>query len=213
MSTTQLIYVGDPMCSWCYGFGKELSKVQAALPDLPLRIVVGGVRAGSTEVLDDAGKRFRLAHWARVEALSGLPFNREAFTAHQGLVYDTEPVCRAVVVARLLAPEVSQLTVFRALQGAFYADGRDTTQVEVLVQVLASVFSDAGKALPPDTIADCMRSQQALTLTQQDFIQARQWGINSFPQLLLQQGDDLRSLAPGYTKAEDILQALRAEMV
>lgn len=213
MSTTQLIYVGDPMCSWCYGFGKELAKVQAALPDLPLRIVVGGVRAGSTEVLDDAGKRFRLAHWARVEALSGLPFNREAFTAHQGLVYDTEPVCRAVVVARLLAPEVSQLTVFRALQSAFYADGRDTTQVEVLVQVLASVFSDAGKALPPDTIADCMRSQQALTLTQQDFIQARQWGINSFPQLLLQQGDGLRSLAPGYTQAEDILQALRTEMV
>ena len=213
MSTTQLIYVGDPMCSWCYGFGKELSKVQAALPDLSLRIVVGGVRAGSTEVLDDAGKRFRLAHWARVEALSGLPFNREAFTAHQGLVYDTEPVCRAVVVARLLAPEVSQLTVFRALQSAFYADGRDTTQVEVLIQVLASVFSDAGKALLPDTIADSMRSQQALTLTQQDFIQARQWGINSFPQLLLQQGDNLRSLAPGYTKAEDILQALRTEMV
>ena len=56
-SKMKLIYIGDPMCSWCYGFGKELSALLERLPDLQLEIVVGGVRAGATGVLDEAGKR------------------------------------------------------------------------------------------------------------------------------------------------------------
>jgi len=63
----QLIYVGDPMCSWCYGFGGILTELMETRPDLPLRIVVGGIRAGATDILDDAGKRLRLQHWTRVE--------------------------------------------------------------------------------------------------------------------------------------------------
>jgi putative protein-disulfide isomerase len=66
--------------------------------------VVGGLRAGATDVLDDAGKQFRLLHWARVEAASGLPFNREGLMVRENFVYDTEPICRAVVTARILAP-------------------------------------------------------------------------------------------------------------
>jgi len=93
----KLVYVGDPMCSWCYGFGKELAQLLARHPGLEFEIVLGGLRAGGTEVLDDAAKQFRLQHWARVEAASGLPFNREAFAARQGFVYDTEPVCRAAL--------------------------------------------------------------------------------------------------------------------
>ena len=127
----QLIFVGDPMCSWCYGFGKELSAVLQARPDLPLQIVVGGLRAGGSEVLDEAGKQFRLTHWARVEAASGLPFNREALMARKGFVYDTEPICRAVVAARNIAPEAPLLDVFRALQHAFYVDGLDTTDPDL----------------------------------------------------------------------------------
>jgi putative protein-disulfide isomerase len=42
--------------------------------ELSIEIVVGGSRAGATDILDDAGKRFRLEHWAKVEQASGLPF-------------------------------------------------------------------------------------------------------------------------------------------
>jgi hypothetical protein len=53
-----LIYIGDPLCSWCYGFGTQLSKLLQALPQIHLKIVVGGLRAGATDVLDEAGKQF-----------------------------------------------------------------------------------------------------------------------------------------------------------
>jgi putative protein-disulfide isomerase len=106
-------------------------------PGLDLEIIVGGVRAGATDVLDQAGKEFRLGHWARVEAQSGLPFNRAALMARENFVYNTEPICRAVVAARKLAPQADLLAVFRALQHAFYVDGLDTTNGRVLAEVVA----------------------------------------------------------------------------
>jgi putative protein-disulfide isomerase len=40
----KLIFAGDPMCSWCYGFVPELKALAERHPGLPLTILVGGVR-------------------------------------------------------------------------------------------------------------------------------------------------------------------------
>lgn len=204
-----LIFVGDPMCSWCYGFGKELAELMALHPDLPLDIVVGGVRAGATDVLDDAGKQFRLAHWARVEASSGLPFNRAAFTARRGFVYDTEPICRAVVAARRLAPDADLLAVFRALQVAFYVDGLDTTDGRILATVAAAALREQGIAADTDTVHAAWLSAETIAATQADFRRARVLGVRSFPALLLETADGVYEVSPGYAHAAALNQRLR----
>lgn len=207
-----LIYVGDPMCSWCYGFGKELSSVLEADPDLSMQIVVGGLRAGGTEVLDEAGKRFRLTHWARVEAASGLPFNREALMARKGFVYDTEPICRAVVAARSIAPAAPLLDVFRSLQRAFYVDGLDTTDPETLARVTADALTAAGHPTSAATVLENYQSATTIAETRDDFATARRWGISSFPALLMAVNNELHHVVPGYASAAEIrsgIQALR----
>lgn len=211
-----LIYVGDPMCSWCYGFGKELSTVLAAEPGLSMEIVVGGLRAGGTEVLDEAGKRFRLTHWARVEAASGLPFNREALMARKGFVYDTEPICRAFVAARAIAPEAPLLDVFRALQRAFYVDGLDTTDPATLARVTADALTATGHPTPAETVLANYQSEATIAKTRNDFAIARRWGISSFPALLMEINDELHQVVPGYASAGEIvsrIQALRRQIV
>lgn len=137
----ELVLAADPMCSWCYGFGKEMELLLERRPEASLQIILGGLRAGATDVLDDAGKQFRLHHWVRVEEASGLPFNREGLLARQGFVYDTEPICRAVVAARILRPEANLLKVFRAFQHAFYVDALDTTDGVVLANVGISALT------------------------------------------------------------------------
>jgi putative protein-disulfide isomerase len=200
----KLLYVGDPMCSWCYGFGKEMSALMAMHPGLELEIVVGGVRAGATDVLDQAGKEFRLGHWARVEAQSGLPFNRAALMARENFVYDTEPICRAVVTARRLAPSADLLAVFRALQYAFYVDGLDTTNGQVLSAVVAQQLQlDAGDVLRMWQDAD------TIVLTKADFVRARALGVRSFPALLLDNGGEIIEVSGGYAHAEQLNQRLR----
>lgn len=207
----QLVYVGDPMCSWCYGFGQSLEVALQALPHVRLDIVLGGVRAGSAEVLDDAGKRFRLTHWARVEQASSLPFNRGALLARQGFVYDTEPACRAVVLARRYVGDRVLLAIMRRLQHAFYVEGRDITDTDALLSLLEHALRDHAIHVPADELRAQWRSDALRGETAADFAQARRWGVRSFPALLLRAGSEVRMLADGYLPAPALLQRLRAQ--
>ena len=47
--TKQLIYVADPMCSWCYGFAPVIAAIADAFRErLPISLLLGGLRAGNT---------------------------------------------------------------------------------------------------------------------------------------------------------------------
>ncbi|NYE60695.1 putative protein-disulfide isomerase [Duganella sp. 1224] len=199
----KLLYVGDPMCSWCYGFGKEMTALMAMHPGLALDIIVGGVRAGATDVLDQAGKAFRLGHWDRVAAQSGLPFNRAALMAREHFVYDTEPVCRAVVAARKLAASADLLAVFRALQHAFYVDGRDTTDGKRLSAVVAQQLQ-----LDVAVVLRTWQDSDTIAATRADFARARALGVRSFPALLLDNGVDLIEVSGGYAPVQQLSQRL-----
>ncbi len=204
----KLIYIGDPMCSWCYGFGKSLDAALAAQPDVELEIVVGGVRNRSTELLDEAGKQFRLAHWERVEALSGLPFNRQAFLAREGFIYDTEPVCRAVVAARRLAGSEPLLSIFRALQHAFYVDGRDTTDVLTLSEIVATALQAMQYSSATEAMLALMRDPAVVAETQTEIRRARALGARSFPTLLVDRGSTVETVE-GFLDAEGLIARLR----
>jgi putative protein-disulfide isomerase len=206
----KLIFVGDPMCSWCYGFGKEMTALMALHPDLPLEIIVGGLRAGATDVLDTRGKQFRLGHWARVEESSGLPFNRDALMARENFVYDTEPICRAVVTARRLSPEVDLLAVFRALQHAFYVDGLDTTDGVVLAQAAVAAMAKSGHTHSVSAFHDEWAAPDTVAAASREFALARQMGIQSFPALLLEANGQLIEISPGYASVAQLEQRLSA---
>jgi putative protein-disulfide isomerase len=204
-----LIFVADPMCSWCYGFAKELAALTDAFPKLALQIVLGGVRADETAIMSEELKQFRLGHWQRVEALSGLTFNRQAFIALQSFVYNTEPICRAVVTARKIAPDMAILPVFRRLQEAFYVLGKDTTNGAVLAQIAADAMTAQGYPTRSESFLVVWNDDSTIAETRQDFVKARSWGISSFPALLLEVGGQLHSVAPGYMSARELEQNLR----
>lgn len=204
----KLIYVADPMCSWCYGFGKEVSALQQRHPKLQLEIVTGGLRNGGTEQLDDAGKRFRLTHWARVEAASGLPFNRDGLMARQGFIYNTEPICRAFVAARTIAPQADLLAVFRQLQHGFYVDALDTTDGAVLARMGAAALAQAGHAIDAAEFHTVWSSPGVIAAAQADFTRARRMGVQSFPALFLEREGRLMPLSAGYTSVDLLDEAL-----
>ena len=126
MSQTKakLIYVGDPMCSWCYGIADELTKTVESLgADTDLQLIMGGLRPYNTETMKDLGD-FLKEHWDHVNQASGQPFNYGILQDHS-FVYDTEPPSRAVLVVRKLKPE-QELAFFKSIQTAFYKDNKNT---------------------------------------------------------------------------------------
>jgi putative protein-disulfide isomerase len=206
----KFIFVADPMCSWCYGFAKELTTLRDSFPHIELEVVVGGLRAGNTQVMSDPDKQMRLGHWARVESASGLPFDRETFAARTGFVYDTEPACRALVAGRLLQPSADQLAIFRAIQHAFYALGEDVTAAGSLAKIVARELSRQGHATSEKDFLDAWQSQESINATRADFVRARRWGISSFPALLFARNDELFSISPGYASADALRPRVQA---
>lgn len=199
----ELIYVGDPMCSWCWGIAPELELLTTAHPELPLRIVVGGLRPGpNAQTVDARLAEYLGHHWEEVERRSGQPFDRSLLDQH-GWVYDTEPACRAVVVMRDLAPHET-FRFFKHLQQAFYADGLAVWDPAIYTGLIEGFDVDGSEFL------EAFESEDAVKATWQDFSLARSWGISGFPTIVLRQGATGQIIARGYSTADAMEDAVAA---
>jgi putative protein-disulfide isomerase len=202
-----LIYIADPMCSWCYGFGPQLSALLQGLPETPVEIVVGGLRAYNKQILDEQLKATLLSHWRKVEEKTGLPFSYDALSG-PGFVYDTEPACRAVVAARAFAPTAA-MAVFHAIQHAFYAEGMDVTQGNVLAEVGSRALTQAGFAVDPARFRETWAAEDTIAATRADFEQTQRWDITGFPTLVLEHGGRLDLVSRGYTMVENLVEVMQ----
>ncbi len=216
MKTTEFIYIADPMCSWCYGFGKELQEFLQDFESSRLEIVLGGLRAYQRQACDAEMANMILGHWQKVQEVSGLDFTMPGLM-QAGFIYDTEPVCRAMVWAQLYCDELSsqqQLDLFSALQRAFYAESKDVTQVPVLAEILAELLKrvEFGYEFSLDEILEGLQATATQEQTRAHFQQVQQWGVRGFPVLLLVQENGLHMLGNGYTKASQ-LRANLAEIL
>jgi putative protein-disulfide isomerase len=203
-----LIYIADPMCSWCYGFAPELVTLLRGLPDLPVEIMVGGLRAYNKEPLDENLRSTLLEHWERVSNASGMPFTPNHLL-RPGFVYDTEPACRAIVTARTLAPSAT-LSVFHAIQHAFYAEGRDVTQADVLAQAASQGLAEANFSIEPEAFLKHWTSREMALETAHDFGQVRRWGVSGFPTVVLERNGKLDLVTSGYLKTEQLVEHMQA---
>ena len=197
----RLLYVMDPMCSWCWGFAPVLESLaeQAAAAGVPLQLVVGGLRRDRIAV--DAAARVRyLGYWQAVNASTGQLFNFEAGLP-EGFVYDTEPACRALVTARQLDPE-SALPLAKLIQQAFYTEGVDVTQAGELVRLA----EQAG--IPRIVFAEAFDSPAAHAATAADFAWVQDLGIAGFPTLLAERDGQLALLTNGYQPLESLAPLL-----
>lgn len=201
-----LIYVGDPMCSWCYGFAAPLAQLLADPQDaapLQLALIMGGLRPFTTEAISRERADELAGHWHHVAQASGQPFAAAPHTAmhRPGFIYDTEPASRATVTVRSLWPR-QVWRYFTAVQHAFYAEGRDVTDPGVLADIAEPL------GIARAEFAKAFASREMRDATLQDFQQSQAWGIRGFPTLIAEHGDHLHLVGSGFMP----LDALREKL-
>lgn len=193
--SSRLIYVMDPMCSWCWGFAPVVQALieQAQARGVGVDLVVGGLRQERI-AMDQAARERTASYWHAVHEASGQPFNFEAGLP-EGLIYDTEPACRALVAARGLdAQAVWRLATL--IQRAFYVDGRDVTLVPELVELAEAA------GIPRIEFAESFDSQAVRDATAADFDWSRNLGIAGFPTLLAEHEGQLALVTNGFQPIE-----------
>lgn len=199
--TDELIYVGDPLCSWCWGIAPELDRVTSARSDLPFRIVLGGLRPGpDARVVDDRMAASLSHHWQDVSERSGQPFDF-GLLDRRGWTYDTEPACKAVVVMRQL-DETLAWPLFKRIQRLFYAEGVVPAGRAELEPVVAETSVD------DQAYWSIFESDAATKHTWRDFAQVHKWGIGGFPTVIYRRGEQGHVVTRGYTTAERMLGVL-----
>jgi putative protein-disulfide isomerase len=200
-----LWYFADPMCSWCWGFSPVIEAVRDVYrPKLKIALVLGGLRPGENAPMTPAGREEILHHWHQVYERTGQSFKFEG-AMPEGFVYDTEPPSRAVAAIGSLVPELV-FPLFKAIQHAFYAEGRDVT----LSPVLAELASGLG--VENDRFLQAFESDAARARTLAHFRQARQAGVRGFPAMILQKGEQLHQIANGCLPLETVIQSIDAKL-
>lgn len=198
------IYFADPLCSWCYGFGPVVSAIAGHFEGrLPVRLVLGGLRAGNKEPMRDKDREYIKGAWTRVSEASGQPFDLSFFD-RPSFTYDTEPPCRAVVAMRRLAPG-RELAFLRDVSSAFYAHNRDVTNDEVLADIAAEAGMERSSFLTE------LQSEATRTETFGDFLIAKQSGVEGFPLLAAgSQQTGYALLTQGFRPIDGLIEAVES---
>ncbi len=203
-SGEEIIYVGDPMCSWCWGISPHLNALQRYGREqaIPFTILMGGLRPGGGQEWNQEFKDFLKHHWDEVSKRSGQPFGFDLFEQEE-FNYDTEPACRAVVTARSIAPGKA-LNFYELVQHHFYVQSNDPKEVDFYRPICDELSIDF------EAFAGKFTSPEMKEATQQDFGKSRQWGVSGFPTVIYRKDDQLYAIARGYAEFAEMKDRLRA---
>lgn len=196
-----LIYVADPMCSWCWGFRTIRDRVLAALPEgTPVRYVMGGLAPDDAEPMDDGTRGYVRQAWKAVEQTTGASFNWDFWSVCQPR-RSTYPACRAVLLAESLRSGTGPL-MFDRIQQAYYQEARNPSDAETLVALGRDMGFDEG------AFERELNSPETQALLHADLEFRRELNVHSFPTLILESGEERVILAEGYSDAEQVLGRL-----
>lgn len=207
---TEIIYVGDPMCSWCWGISPALIQLRDhfAKEKIGYRILSGGLRPGGGDAWDEEMKNFLKEHWGHVTEKSGQPFGYDLFDL-EDFNYDTEPSCRAVVAARPLVKE-KEMEFFEEVQRKFYVESQDPSKATFYTSICDKFGINYGDFLAR------FESDEVKQETMLEFQLNRQWGVKGYPTVILLKNDQLHMIAHGFAtfdQMKDIVeQLLKAEI-
>ena len=203
MQPSQLYYVADPMCSWCWGFAPAVRAIETELSDsFTLRYVMGGLARDSDEPISDDVRAYVQNAWREVAARTGAEFNWDFWTRCQPR-RSTYPACRAVLAAAL---QKTGPAMFHAIQRAYYLEARNPSDSETLTALAGELSLNTERF-----IAD-LASPEIEALLQQDFELRRRLQANAFPSLLLEKNVDSTWITRGWDAPEAVVDRLRSAL-
>ncbi|MBL4614135.1 MAG: DsbA family protein [Magnetovibrio sp.] len=192
-----ILFFGDPMCSWCWGFAPELQKIAKLVEGrAQFEMVMGGLRPGTKEPWDGEMRKYIRHHWQEVADKSGQPFDFARFD-DEHFVYDTEPGCRAVVCVRTI-DATKTLAMYEALQRGFYAQNLNITDPEILADLAQGVGIDRAQFV--SHYAD-PKVRQRVSF---DFKRSQAFGVQGFPSVLCADDGQYGFLTMGYRSFDSL---------
>lgn len=191
--TSTVLFITDPLCSWCWGTLPEIERTRQAMEgEARFDLLMAGLQVGDKRGLATYNMTQLAKLWREVHAITGQTFSG---IIPERFVYHSEIACRAVEIARdrLSAPPWD---FFHSLQSAFYVDGLDINSTTVLAPLLD---------LPEKETAALLREPRYITAARENFQRAKDLSANALPGIYL----DDKLVCGGYVTADQLTADLR----
>ena len=202
--TATLVYVHDPMCSWCWGFEPTRVALFDALEGrLPIRRMVGGLAPDSDQPMPRELQVALQQTWQRIQqVIPGTRFNFD-FWSECAPRRSTYPANRAVIAARRQNEDFDAKMTAR-IQRAYYLEARNPSDDDTLIDLAGDIGLDRDRfarelvdATTREIFADELQATRAM-------------GIDGFPSLALLRGRELYRIRLDYNDAAAMLAQLEA---
>jgi len=189
LDDSQLYYLHDPMCSWCWGFSPTWNKVKEALEDkVKVTYLLGGLALDNDEDMTLQTQNYVQSNWRRIEEkIPGTKFNYDFWIKCKPR-RSTYPACRAVISARIQNPDC-ETSMIRAIQKCYYLDAQNPSNEDVLVSLAIELGLDAEKFQLD------LRSEKVNKMLFAEISLAKSLGMSRMPSLSLQTGRGLRAIS------------------
>ncbi len=197
-----LIYIHDPMCSWCWGFRPVWQQVQRAVAGkLDVRYVLGGLAADTDEPMPEEMRLNIIDNWRRIQReIPGTEFNYDFWTVCSPR-RSTYPACRAIIACRMQQPALEN-EMLLLIQQAYYLQAKNPSELDVLAALAEQLGLDRRQ------FVDDIQSEVCQNILSGEIEFCREINISSFPSLVLKQGKSYTSLEIDYNSSRFILSQI-----
>ncbi|MCW8895234.1 MAG: DsbA family protein [Sulfurimonas sp.] len=208
LDRAELFYVGDPMCSWCWGMSKELKQIQelCTKKSIKFSVVLGGLRIGGGDEWNEQFKSFLKNEWQNIHQRTNQKFVYTLLELKE-FNYDTEPACLGVYIAKKILQSkddnsATVLAFFSKIQEKFYAKGLNPTKLEFY----HDICKEFGISI--DEFENYFHSKEMREELRGDFELAGKLGARGMPSLIYVKESSIAGSSSGYATYEDILKML-----
>lgn len=200
-----LIYVWDAYCGWCYGFSNSLQAFHENHLELPIKVLSGGLFVGDRKQPIGAYPHIPEAN-KRISQLTGAEFGTSYQTMLEegAFVMDSKASAKGFSALRSFAPERAYYLA-SSMQRAFYYEGKSLSDPATYREIAIA------HQLDPEAVLAQFEDEASTKDAIEDFVKVQQIGVQSYPTLLLQNGDDFIGFGGGVMTTEKL--EARLEMV
>lgn len=198
----QLLYVMDPMCSWCFAFQPELDAFLSQHPSAEVEWIMGGLAPDNNQPMDENLRQTIASYWHQIEQQTQVTFNHDFWKLNTPY-RSTYPACRAVISAERLNVK-SAARMVKAIQSAYYKEAKNPSLEDTLIACAGAI------GLDEEQFSEVLKSEETEQRLQQHLGITQQLQVRGFPALFYVDGNNQAyPLAMGYSQVAKLEQRFK----
>lgn len=205
MNKPKIIYVYDPMCGWCFGFGKVMEEFHTQYKDsFHFDVISGGMVVGEREGPIGDFADYILNAYTRVEEASGMKFGQPYLDQLKTKTFWSSSVKPSIALETFKTFRPADVVAFsHAIQKACFVEGQDLRNDSVYRQLIRPY------GINENEFISRLNSGEMHQKASDGFRQSSDWGITGFPTVIMEHNGKLYAVARGFTDLETLRKNIR----